>query len=929
MAHTIVLLKRILFCLFCLTSLVASAQQFGGFPPSVKWKQIDSDTARIIYARGAAGDAQRVAAIIHTMAATSNPLGKSLQKINVVLHNKTTLANGYVGLAPYRSEYYLVPGGNIFDFGNLPWQEQLAIHEYRHVQQYNNFNRGGSKLLSFVLGEEGRALANAFAIPDWFFEGDAVFAETVLTTGGRGRTPYFLKGFNSLWKEGRNYNWMKLRNGSLKDFVPNHYPLGFLLVNYGYLKYGPDFWRRVTADASAFKGGLYPFQKAVARTAGVSFATFRNEAFRRYSHEVSRRRDNQKTRATVTNAYHPQLIGKDSLLYTKDSYKRIPQFVIRTNAGEQLVGIRRITSEDWFSYREGTIAYTAYTASPRWGLVDYSNIILLDIKSRKDKIITRQGRYFSPDIAPGGGSIIAVSITDSLTSELHLLDREGSIIKKIAAAPNALFVQPRFIDTNNIAVGFRSSDALLSWQQINLVTGAVAELIPPNTATIGYPFVHEGKLYFTSSASGSDDLYSLGLKDKKLVQLSTGGTGRYFPAAAGDSLYWSDFTSNGFLPRSAALRTMTASASTLQFTFAQVPPFELAATEKPLAVLQPINAARFAAPYQKGRRLLQFHSWRPFYEAPEYSFSAYSNNILNTLSNEVFYRYNENEQSHTLGLSAAYGGFFPVLSGGVEHTFNRHIKSATRTLTVKSSEARIGYSIPLNFTSGKTFRFLNWGSNLVYNSLEPTGSSKTLIRSSITGYLHHFLTWSEALPKARKHIFPKFAYVLSGAYRHRMDGSEGYQSAAAGQLYLPGFFATHSWAATAGFQRTDTGNVIFSNRFVSSRGYNDRFFSRMYKATVNYHFPLLYPDRGMANIVYLLRVRSTIFYDYTRQFRKAAAIAGYQRSAGTEILFDTKWWNQLPVSFGLRYSRLFDNKEAGIRNPNVFELIVPINLIPQ
>ncbi|RYD92517.1 MAG: hypothetical protein EOP50_12600, partial [Sphingobacteriales bacterium] len=91
-----------------------------------------------------------------------------------MLHPNTTLANGYVGLAPFRSELYLVPGSNIFEFGNLPWSDQLAIHEYRHVQQYNQFNRGLSHLAGVVLGQEARALANAAAVPDWFFEGDAV-----------------------------------------------------------------------------------------------------------------------------------------------------------------------------------------------------------------------------------------------------------------------------------------------------------------------------------------------------------------------------------------------------------------------------------------------------------------------------------------------------------------------------------------------------------------------------------------------------------------------------------------------------------------------------------------------------------------------------------------------------------------------------------
>jgi hypothetical protein len=103
--------------------------------------------------------------------------------------------------------------------------------------------------------------------------------------------------------------------------------LGYLLVNYGYLKYGPSILGKVTADASAFKGGLYPFQNAVERHAGTNFKAFRTAALKFYSHEVSRRRDNQKTRATVTNYYHPQVIGEDSLLYVKTAMKACLAFI--------------------------------------------------------------------------------------------------------------------------------------------------------------------------------------------------------------------------------------------------------------------------------------------------------------------------------------------------------------------------------------------------------------------------------------------------------------------------------------------------------------------------------------------------------------------------------------------------------------------------
>src|SRR5215217_5767830 len=213
---------------FVLIFTWSRAQQFSGFRPSAKWKQINTDTARIIFQSSSTLQAQRVATIIHRLAAQPhNALGNGLQKINIVLHKNTTVANGYVSLAPFRSEYYLIPSSNIFELGNLPWNEYLAVHEYRHVQQYNNFNNGLTKVFNFILGQEGRALANGITIPQWFFEGDAVHAETSLTPQGRGRLPLFLSGYNSLWQEGKNYSLPKLLNGSLKNYVPNYYQLGY------------------------------------------------------------------------------------------------------------------------------------------------------------------------------------------------------------------------------------------------------------------------------------------------------------------------------------------------------------------------------------------------------------------------------------------------------------------------------------------------------------------------------------------------------------------------------------------------------------------------------------------------------------------------------------------------------------------------------
>jgi hypothetical protein len=84
--------------------------------------------------------------------------------------------------------------------------------------------------MHILFGENGQALANAAAVPDWFFEGDAVYNETLLSEQGRGRLPLFLNGYKALYLQQKHYSYMKLRNGSYKNYVPNHFWKACLFV---------------------------------------------------------------------------------------------------------------------------------------------------------------------------------------------------------------------------------------------------------------------------------------------------------------------------------------------------------------------------------------------------------------------------------------------------------------------------------------------------------------------------------------------------------------------------------------------------------------------------------------------------------------------------------------------------------------------------
>ncbi|HYH14294.1 MAG TPA: hypothetical protein VD794_03685, partial [Flavisolibacter sp.] len=189
------------------------------------------------------------------------------------------------------------------------------------------------------------------------------------------------------------------------------------------------------------------------------------------------------------------------------------------------------------------------------------------------------------------------------------------------------------------------------------------------------------------------------------------------------------------------------------------------------------------------------------------------------------------------------------------------------------------------------------------------------------------INFTQRLPQARQHIYPKLGYSVSANYRHQLD-EKGYQGLANTAIFLPGALPNHSLVLQGSIQETDTSNVIFSNRFSNSRGYSDYYFSRMWKAGANYNLPLIYPDRGFGNIVYLLRVRANLFYDFTRVYSNSKTASLDLRSAGSELFFDTRWWNAMPLTLGVRYSYLLDADKVGASTRNRFEIVLPLNLIP-
>ncbi len=915
------------------------AQQFGGNPTTIHWKQINTDTARIIFPEELSDVAKRVASVVHDLQKNHTAtIGNSFKKINIVLQNQTTVSNAYVGLGPFRSEFYLFAPQNSFELGALSWADNLSIHEYRHVEQYNNFNVGLSKVAGILFGEQGRALANAAAVPDWFFEGDAVFNETSLSRQGRGRLPDFFNGYVTLFQQQKKYSYIKLRNGSLKHYVPNHYPLGYMLVGYGREKYGADFWKNITQDAARFKPLVYPWQNAVKKYSGVSYEKFVNDAFDYYQNQWQQAKATPFTYKTaihtnnVTDYQYPYTDSFGNIIVLKTSYRSIPAFYkISPEGKEEKIATRDIANDNYFSYNNGLIVYTSYKADRRWGYLEYSDIKLLNTTTGEVQKLTNKGRYFSPDISHDGLKIIAVEMNTNQQSNLVAMNLHGDVLFRSKAVRGVIYTYPKFSANDSfIYVATRNESGEMALLKLELATAKETMSIPYANRIIGLPTVVNDTVIFTSTYKGSDEAWAYIDSKKSAYRLATNATGLYHPALDNSTgnLVAANFTADGY--RLAVISKKDLLWQKINEKENPLPDLYIgkALKQEKSTTLENIPLRNFSmSKYSKSYNLFHYHSWRPTYSDPEISFSLLGENILNTLQSEISYTYNRNESSHNVGFNGIYGGWFlqPVL--GISQTFNRNVAyNADTSFYYNEFNANAGLRLPLNFSAGKHYTNLTLNTSINNQQVQWTGLSKQLLRNQTFFYWQNSVQFSNQIQQARQHIYPHWAQTLTLQYRTIVDKYNAHQFLASGSVYLPGLLPTHNIILSAAYQGRDTmGQYSFSNSFPFSRGYNGLNYPRMWKVGGNYHFPLVYPDWGFGNIVYFKRIRANGFYDYSQIKSLRSGLTFSFKTTGVELFFDTRWWNQQNVTFGIRYSRLLDADLVRM-NPNQWEFILPVGL---
>lgn len=957
------------------------ANSLGLNPLSLKWSQIKTDKVRVVFPRNLEAQGQRVANIVHYLWDHSNEsIGDKMMPITILLQNQTTNPNGFVAPGPLRSEFYMTPPQFLFN-GVSNWLDVLAIHEYRHVKQFSNSRRGVSGVVKTLLGSWPWGGVVGAALPRWYFEGDAVVSETELSNTGRGRQPSFEMEYRSLILNDIKYGYEKASAGSLKDFVPDHYRLGYYMVNYGRRKYGQEIWAGVMQDAVKYKSIFYPFSRSLKRRAGLTtskmYKKVRAEldsiwkAQDKQIKYLPTKKINQKAKRTVINYEFPHYVGQDgSLIVQKRGYNEVRSYYrINPDGTEKLLTLSGLNSSvnNSLSVNDGKLVWSEVRAHPRWGLKNYSVIKIYDLNTQRKKRITKKSKYFAPALSPNGSKIVTVETNENLQHTLVILDSTGKELKRIDNAENNFYSFPNWVDEENIVVVKQKTEQN-QLQRINISSGQVTNLTPATSQIIAYPYAHGDYIFFSAAYTGIHNIFAVKKGESQIYQVTSSKLGAFYPSvsADGNTLAMSEFSPKGYDVTTMPLKPEDwlpyQEATPIDNGF-----YNVISEQAGGSILNKVPENKFPVKkYNKWTGIINPHSLVLSVLHPNYGVRLLSDNKFSTLSAEAFGFYNYNEETYSYGGTLRYSELYPVINASFRRNNRSRIIGTSSivndtTITFGINEQNwtedrfsAGLEIPFNFSGGASFRNITFNANFQHININFDNEDinvfqlDTLVGNAAPSFARRNLDFAtfekqniQALEfrfrvnmqqqRALQHINPRFWFYLDLWYRGTVgtDVNSGNVFLGLFNLYLPGFAKNHSLYFNTAIQSENFYNAYkFPNFFPYSRGYGSWFEDNAFRYGVNYTFPLFYPDLPLSSLLFIKRIKANLFYDFTglnsSLIDRISAVRGtrFMRSVGVELTFDIRAIRLLEADLGFRWSYLLDADSFGITNPNKFDFLL-------
>lgn len=550
--------------LFFLVSV--STKLFGQFyttgddPGRVKWSILKGEHYNVIYPYKTDSLAKRYYNLLESYRpAVMNSLHVNPKKISVILHPYTSSNNGLVVWAPKRMELFTIPPADNAYAQN--WEEQLSIHESRHVGQMTYYTRGIFKILSWIIGEQATGVGAGVYPSKWMMEGDAVISETELTNSGRGRSADFMKYYRVSFLNGEYRSFNKWAFGSNIKYAPDIYGLGYLINSSIRLKtnnyscyndiadYTVRHFYNPAVRCAAFKkytGGRVPINFNEAQS---SMTNYWREDFEARGEKSNPNFLIPPKRYFFVN--YRSMVGNDnSMFLVEESYDKPASLLKIENNSVKPMHSFSSNSNLKMQYSNGNIYWTEPVKNVRWGLESYNELFSYNVVTDKISRLSKKRYYYNPSINDNGDTIAVSNYISSGGSLLMLLDANGKELDSFKVPANGQILESTW--TKNGIVCTVITDNGLGVYLFNKNDKTWTEIVKPHNKQINtLRFVEYDKrslIYFCAEFDGVNNIYAIDLDTRKLIRLTNSRYGAGSPLIVGRKLYYTETELNGNFP---------------------------------------------------------------------------------------------------------------------------------------------------------------------------------------------------------------------------------------------------------------------------------------------------------------------------------------------------------------------------------------------
>lgn len=908
---------------FCLLLPIGHAQiSISQSSPDTTWKKIENTYFEVIFPDTNEDQGQYIFNLLNHYREIVNETYKPNQKkLSLVLRSELAMPNGFVTLAPRRTEWFMNKAYTPF-VGSLDWFQSLAIHEYRHVVQFDFLNRSNNRLARFMYGENILGLVLGISIPNWFYEGDAVWAETMYSNAGRGRSPRFAARMKALLVANAAPSFDQLLAGDHTNSYPNLYVYGYFLISKGVHDYGDKFWAKVAARASDTPLYPYALYQAFEDISGKSIDVFYNDLIDELKVKWSIKLDDDKSvnpsRNEYITKYYPIFDG-DDLYYLEKSLTSFWKLKKKDLNGREveLTELNIIPSLSRVDIKNKKFIYTQYLPHFRYAFKGSSDLFIYDEQINEHKKITNGERYYHPKFNQTGDQFLAIRFTLKNQWVIDIFNtKSGEVIKTIHDLPDFKIMEAVFGDKNNLYAIALAANGMKKIIDIDLETNRLTNLTQITRNNI-FSLHFEEKLFFEADDLGSVNIFAMDIDTKTFTSCTQESIMAQNPHRYKDQLYYVKTDSRG---THITNKTLDCSSIYDEYLF----DIEQYIGETPSDNYhqgKPVTIKNYAAlldtkskvvDYPEYSKSLTPHSWS-FYAGRGYQVSANTNNTLGTLGMSLSNGISSEEQMPYLSFQLDYAKYYPIFQFGLSHLGRRtQIKGSTTEWDERS--LNLAMTLPYIYQADlyTGINLLNFVADYITVSNTTKENSYDLDGENLLSTGFNFSTsYTKALRK--QEIQPSFGHSFSFLYKDlKLAGdneNQSYLGSYNSSIYLPGIVKSNGTkiSMTSEYRPEDETAYKMQNKYspilnyTFSRGYSYRYTPKFTKYSLEYNFPLAYPNIGFRDWIYIKRLRVNFFHDHTQaQINNENIILN---SEGLEFTIDSSTFRKFPLNYGVRIYR--------------------------